>query len=226
MSHSEKKADSHVYNISLNIISWRLWNPLNYIQCPYHTYMRCFSFSTFNCCGWAYGCTLTSLPPQTFPQIWERVLGWNPRWFKCYSMVEAVEPFRLHPTSMPYIHKVFEHLQLLWMVEWLHTHTITTTYIFLDLRELANILGVGGDVNEQTMLLYNGWGCRPFQTVSHINVIHTFGVSSTFNWCGWANNCTLTPLPPQTFPQIWESSWLKLRWCTCINHDTTLWLRM
>jgi len=75
---------------------------------------------------------------------------------KCYSMVEAVEPFRLHPTSMPYIHKVFEHLQLLWMVAWLHTHTITTTYIFLDLRELANILGDGGDVNEQTMLLCNG----------------------------------------------------------------------
>ncbi len=53
----------------LNKISWRLWNLLNYIQCPYHTYIRCFS--TFNCCGWAYGCTLTLLvPQQMFPQIW------------------------------------------------------------------------------------------------------------------------------------------------------------
>jgi hypothetical protein len=41
-------------------------------------------------------------------------------------MVEAVEPYKLHPTSMSYIHKVFEHLQLLKMGIWLHTHTFTT----------------------------------------------------------------------------------------------------
>jgi hypothetical protein len=46
-----------------------------------------------------------------------------------YAMVEAVEPFKLHPTSMSYIYKVFEHLQLLWMGIWLHTHNITTTNI-------------------------------------------------------------------------------------------------
>ena len=28
---------------------------------------------------------------------------------------EAVEPFKLHPTSMSYIYKVFEHLKQLWM---------------------------------------------------------------------------------------------------------------
>ena len=27
-----------------------------------------------------------------------------------YAIVEAVEPFKLHPTSMSYIYKVFEHL--------------------------------------------------------------------------------------------------------------------
>jgi hypothetical protein len=27
-------------------------------------------------------------------------------------MVEAVEPFKLHPTFMSYLYKVFEHLQL------------------------------------------------------------------------------------------------------------------
>jgi hypothetical protein len=27
-------------------------------------------------------------------------------------MVEAVEPFKMHPTSMSYLYKVFEHLQL------------------------------------------------------------------------------------------------------------------
>jgi hypothetical protein len=27
-----------------------------------------------------------------------------------YAIIEAVEPFKLHPTSMSYIYKVFEHL--------------------------------------------------------------------------------------------------------------------
>ena len=31
----------------------------------------------------------------------------------CY--LEAVEPFKLHPTSMLYIYKVFEHLMQLWV---------------------------------------------------------------------------------------------------------------
>ena len=57
-------------------------------------------------------------------------------------MVEAVEPFKLHPTSMSYIYKVLEHLQLLWMEKWLHTHTITATDISSpNLGELAEILG-------------------------------------------------------------------------------------
>jgi hypothetical protein len=55
-------------------------------------------------------------------------------------MVEAVEPFKLHPTSMPYIYKVFEHLKQLWMVIWQHTHTVTTTELSPDLGELAEIL--------------------------------------------------------------------------------------
>ncbi len=32
-----------------------------------------------------------------------------------YTLVETVEPFKLHPMSMPYIYKVFEHLLRLWM---------------------------------------------------------------------------------------------------------------
>ncbi len=52
-------------------------------------------------------------------------------------MVEAVEPFKLHPTSMSYIYKVFEHLKQLWMRIWQHTHTVTTTEVSPDLGELA-----------------------------------------------------------------------------------------
>jgi hypothetical protein len=44
-------------------------------------------------------------------------------------MVEAIELIKLHPTAMIYIHKVFEHLEMLWMGIWGHTHTITTTEV-------------------------------------------------------------------------------------------------
>ena len=55
-------------------------------------------------------------------------------------MVEAVEPFKLHPTSMSYIYKVFEHLKQLWMVIWQHIHIVTTKEVSPDLGELAEIL--------------------------------------------------------------------------------------
>jgi hypothetical protein len=42
-------------------------------------------------------------------------------------MVEAVEPFKLHPTSMSYLYKVFEHLQLLCIDICMHIHSVTTT---------------------------------------------------------------------------------------------------
>ena len=55
-------------------------------------------------------------------------------------MVEAVELFKLHPTSMSYIYKVFEHLKQLWMGIWQHTHTVTTTEVSPDLGEFTEIL--------------------------------------------------------------------------------------
>jgi len=56
-----------------------------------------------------------------------------------YAIIEAVEPFKLHPTSMSYIYTVFEHLKQLWMGIWQHTHTITTTEISPDLGEFIEI---------------------------------------------------------------------------------------
>jgi hypothetical protein len=85
---------------------------------------------TFSGSGWAYGFTLTPLPPQRFPQIWES-------WLKSYLMqvckpylyalVEAVEPFKLHLMSMSYIYERFDHLLRFWMSIWLHIHIDTTT---------------------------------------------------------------------------------------------------
>jgi hypothetical protein len=44
-----------------------------------------------------------------------------------YALVEAVEPFKLHPMSMACLYVVFEQLLMLWMGIWLHIHIITTT---------------------------------------------------------------------------------------------------
>jgi hypothetical protein len=88
-------------------------------------------------------------------------------------MVEAVEPFKLHITSMSYLYEVFEHLQLLCIDIWMHIHSVTTTDVSPDLGELAESLG---DARVQTIPLCNGWGCRTFQTAYHIHVIPIWGV--------------------------------------------------
>ncbi len=103
--------------------------------------MRCLR--TLSDCGWAYGFTFTLLPPLTLPQICESLLKSylmqvrNP----ChYTLIEAVEPFKLHPMSMASIYEVFEHLLRLWMGIWLHIHTVTTTDASPDLERLAEIV--------------------------------------------------------------------------------------
>jgi hypothetical protein len=56
-----------------------------------------------------------------------------------YALVEAVEPFKLHPMSMAYIYEVFELILRMWMGIWFHTHTVTTTGASPDLERLAEI---------------------------------------------------------------------------------------
>jgi hypothetical protein len=131
--------------------------------------MRCLS--AFSGCGWAHGFPLTSIPPQTYPQICES-------WLKSYLMqvcnpchyalVEAVDPFKLHPMSMSYIYEVFVCLLRLWMGIWLHTHIVTITDASLDLERLAEILP---DASVQTMPLCFDGSCRTFQTLFHVNVL-------------------------------------------------------
>ena len=74
-----------------------------------------------------------------------------------YVIVEAVEPFKLHPTSISYKDEVFEHLQLLCIDIWMHIHSdtntdVTNTDVSPDLGELAESLG---DVSVQTISLRN-----------------------------------------------------------------------
>jgi hypothetical protein len=68
-------------------------------------------------------------------------------------MVEAVEPFKLHPTFMSYKYEVFEHLQLLCIDIWLHTRSVIITDVSPDLGELAESLG---DASEQHIPLCHG----------------------------------------------------------------------
>jgi len=68
-------------------------------------------------------------------------------------MVKAVEPFKLHPTFMAYIYKVFEHLKQLWMGIWKHTHTVTTTELSPDFGEITEILD---DVSVEMIPLHYG----------------------------------------------------------------------
>jgi len=97
--------------------------------------------NTFNSSGWAYGSTFIVTPTEVSPDLGEfsDILDevWN---WSHYAIIEAVEPFKLHPTSMSFIYKVFEHLKQLWMGTWQHIHTSTTTEVSPDLGKFSEII--------------------------------------------------------------------------------------
>jgi hypothetical protein len=180
--------------------------------------MRCLS--TFSDCEWAYGSTLTLLPPQMLPQIWRD-------WLKFYLMrvckpchkalIKALEPFKLHPMPMVYVYEVFEHLVRLWMGKWLKNHIITTTYITPDLWGLAEILP---DASVQTMPLRFGWGCRTFQTASHVHVIHSWEVWVPSQVVDGHMASHSHCYHHRHFPRFGKVGW-NPTWGKCANHATT-----
>ncbi len=201
----------------------RLYNLSNCIPHWCHTYIKCLSI--FSGCGWAYGFTLTPLPPQTLPQIWES-------WLKSYLMQvckpchytlnEAVEAFKLHPMSMWYIYDMFEHLLRLWMGIWLHIYIVTTTDTSPDLWELAEILP---DASVQTMPQCFGWGCRTFQTAPHIHVIHVWGVWAPSQVVDGHMASHSHCYHHRCFHRFVKVGW-NPTWCNCANHANTFWLRL
>ncbi len=42
-------------------------------------------------------------------------------------MVEAPNPLEVHPTSMSYVCKVFQYLDMLWLGMWVYPYTVTVT---------------------------------------------------------------------------------------------------
>ena len=82
--------------------------------------------------------TTTELSPD-LGELAEIIDDVNVKISQCV-IFEAVEPFKLHTTSMSHIYKVCEHLKQLWMGIWQHTHTVTTTELSPDLGEFTEIL--------------------------------------------------------------------------------------
>jgi hypothetical protein len=120
-----------------------------------------------------------------------------------YAIVEAVEPFKLHITSMSYLYEVLEHLQLLGMGIWMHIHSVTTTDVSIDLGELAESLG---DVSVQTIPIRNGQGCRTFQmhitSMSYLYEIFEHLQLLCIDIYIWMHIHSVTTTD---VPQIWES---------------------
>jgi len=74
-------------------------------------YTKCFG--TLVCCVWAYGATLTVIPPlQVGGGIWDYVGRPEPV-ICCDAIVEATTGFRLDPTSILDVYKMFWHLDML-----------------------------------------------------------------------------------------------------------------
>jgi len=52
------------------VVSWlRLLATTDCLPHPFWKYTKCLS--TFKCCGWAYGCTITLLSVQVWAKFWE-----------------------------------------------------------------------------------------------------------------------------------------------------------
>jgi hypothetical protein len=181
--------------------------------------------SAFSGCGWAHGFTLTLCPPQMLPKICES-------WLKSYLMqvckpfhyalIEAVEPFKLHPMSMAYLYELFEWLLRLWMDIWLHVQLFTTTDTSPDLWELAEILP-GASV--QTMPLCFGWRCRTFQTASHVHVIHIWEVWVPSQFDDGHMGSPSHRYHHRCFPRFGIVNWNPTS-CKCVNRASTLSLRL
>ena len=118
-----------------------------------------------------------------------------------FTLFEAVEPFKLHITFMSYLYEVFEHLQLLCIDIWLHTHTVTTTDVSPDFRELAEILG---DASVQPYHYTIVEAVEPF-TLHITSMSYLYEVFEHLQLLGmgiWMHTHSVTTTD---VPQIWES---------------------
>ena len=104
-------------------MSWlMLQTHLECIPHPCHMYTQCFS--TLICRGWAYGCTLTLLRLcRPGVEFWK--IGVGRSLSDAVMSFKAPNPLGVHPTSMSYVYKVIQHLDIPWMGIWVYPYTGT-----------------------------------------------------------------------------------------------------
>ena len=92
---------------------------------------------------------------------------------------------------------------------WTPTHTVTPTNVSPDLGEVAEILIC---VGEQTTSVHYGWGCKTFQTASHIHDIHIKVVWGPSAVRVWHMDAHTHHFPHKQFP-IWKrADWNSELW--------------
>ena len=136
-----------------------------------------------------------------------------------HAMVGAVKPFKLHDSSMSNIYKVFEHLLLLWIGIWMHPHTLAIADVHPQCCRVDWKLMWLRHANNGTTLY--DWGCKTFQTGSHIHFIHVHvhGV-----WAPSAvvdRNMDATLTISDIHPQCCRVAWKLMSWRRA-NNATTL----
>ncbi len=118
-----------------------------------------------------------------------------------YTLVEAIEPSKLHPMPMSYVYKVFEHLLRLWIGLWLHTHTFITTDTSPIWKSwLKSYLMQVSKLCHYTLID----AVETFQIASHVHGIHIYGVwgSSQVVMGVWFH--THINDTTGTYPDLWE----------------------
>ncbi len=111
----------------------------------------------------------------------------EPEWC-CKVMVEAPNPLGVHPISISYVYKVFQHLGMPWMGTWVHPHTAALVCpVGLDFRKN----GVWLSLSDVVM-----WWLRLQTTVDDIPLPYDMYTKCfiTLVCCGWAYGSTLTLL--------------------------------
>jgi hypothetical protein len=136
-------------------------------------------------------------------------------------MVEAPNPFGVHPTLISYVNKVFYHLDLLWIGIWVDPYTGTPVPVRrgLDFRKI----GVGPSLSGVVM----SWLRLQIHLESIPHQYHMYAKCfSTLICCRWAYVCTLSTLLClcRSGEDLWKievgwslsavvMSWLRLKTC-------------
>ncbi len=99
----------------------------------------------------------------------------------------------------------------LWVGIWLHIHIVTTTDTSPDMWEWAEIQPYA---SVQTMPLHFDWGCRTFQTASHVHAIHIQEVWAPSQVVGGHMASHSHRYHHRHFPRFGKDCW-NPTWCKC-----------